>query len=740
MSQAREAQESLAFLEKSNAPIVRQVEHAALFAGISPSSLKSLTPAAEGSGILNAVALAGEDHHGRREWSLRWLLKKLQEEARRCPDAWRLLRWLVQGVPVRGVARVLNERNFGAIVRQSLEEAVTWRRVSIPVPAVVPDIVSDSTETIQKSPAREKDKESEMGQEDCEMAEVDDDILGNTERDAELIKAIHDAIECVVHFSKPKALGGEERSEETFVVEYMKAVIRTTNDEAAKILGAWLELCITPETDSRTGSWLSPFIEIWSSHIVGANDTVVFANHCLRPLLVLVSRVDQLPEWKSMLEQLLARHFVIPAKAAYVTSRDTDLLSILVGEPISIEPLFAPILFDVAIRSLRPCGTRLRPQQDAAWLVAVFMALEDAIKTSISANKNLAIRRMLQSCLDHQVRLDLVSLRGLVIEFALSEPKTDWHILAISIRLDSNVFLITKNSEQALTELLNRITMASLEPPWPDNVTQVVDDVLVPLMGEFAKARDLAGFVHHWYEQVDELRLSKPSKYFHAWEDEALHVKMRDIIEMSMTTQQIVELFQWTRNNIEECPNAAFVILDAISGAVTRDETISAVTLEYWEMIQSNSDYLWREERFSQRLWRIANRVARWQPPNNDECVGTRENFAEILGKYISPPAQSTEQIRCACRWWTEFADSCDSNIRIEVSSWLEDIIISGVVGACIKLEEGLKTDPTVLGDERWGDRTTKIEKGTGWLACALANMILVEHPRVLEYIRLFPP
>src|SRR5580700_4691960 len=128
MSSAREAQESLAYLEKSNAPIALQVEQAAIFAGISLSSLKSLTPAAEGDSAPNAVALAAGDHHGRREWSLRWLMKKLQDEARRCPDAWRLLRWLAQGVPVRGVARVLNERKFGAIVRQSLEEAVARRR------------------------------------------------------------------------------------------------------------------------------------------------------------------------------------------------------------------------------------------------------------------------------------------------------------------------------------------------------------------------------------------------------------------------------------------------------------------------------------------------------------------------------------------------------------------------------------------------------------------------------------
>jgi nucleolar pre-ribosomal-associated protein 2 len=741
MSQAREAQESLGILEKSNAPIVQQVEQAALFAGISLSSLKSLTPAAEGDSIPNAAALAGEDHHGRREWSLRWLLKKMQDEARRCPDAWRLLCWLVRGVPVWGVARALNERKFGAIVRQSLEEAVARRRrLSIPVLAAVPDIVSDSTETIQSSPVREKDGESKTARGDYEMVEEQHEIPGSMERDTELTKAIHGAIECVVRFSIPNTLDGEERSGETFAVEYMKAVIRTTNDEAAKILGAWLELCITPGTDPRIGSWLLPFIEIWSSHIVGANDTVVFANHCLRPLLVLLSRVDQYPLWKSMLEQLLARYFIIPAKAAYVTSKNTDLLSILVGESVSIEPLFAPILFDVAIRSLQPSGTRLRPQQDAAWLVAIFTALGDAIRASISTNKSLAVRQMLQSCLDYQVRLDLVSLRGLVLEFALLEPETDWHILAITIRLDSNVFLITKNSEQALTELLDRITLASLKPLWLDNVIRIVDDVLVPLMGEFAKARDLAGFVHHWYEKANELQLSKPSEYFHAWEDEALQVKMRDIMEVSMTTQQIVEVFQWTRGKIEECPNAAFVILDAISGAVTRDETINAVTLEYWKVIQSNSNYLWRKERFSQRLWRIANRVARWHSSNydyetSDEWALEREVFCELLGKCISPPAQGTEQLRCGCRWWTEFADSCDSGSGIEISSWLENIILFDVVGSCIKLLKGLKTDPTVLGDERWGDRTIKIEKGTGWSACTLANMVLVEYPRVLEYI-----
>ncbi|OBT50069.1 hypothetical protein VE04_09989, partial [Pseudogymnoascus sp. 24MN13] len=111
MSMAKEAQTKLAELEKEDAPIAEQAR----------------------AGGPTAITTPGEartgNFHGREEWVLRWLLKKLGgEEARRCPQAWRLLRCLVQRVPVPMAARCLNERKGVGMLRLGAEEAVGRRK------------------------------------------------------------------------------------------------------------------------------------------------------------------------------------------------------------------------------------------------------------------------------------------------------------------------------------------------------------------------------------------------------------------------------------------------------------------------------------------------------------------------------------------------------------------------------------------------------------------------------------
>jgi hypothetical protein len=746
MFQARAAQENLASLEKSNAPIDQQIHQAALFAGISFQSLETLNPDVQGGSILYAAAGGGDSHQGRREWSLRWLMKKMHLEAKLCSEAWRLLCLLIRGVPLRIVARVLSERKLSAVVRQVLAEVVVRRRLLAPELAPALDVMSDSTETVRGSPRKEADMRSRKRRRDSETADESNVIRESPERDTELVMAVHDVVQCLVRFSKHEALKEDGGNDEAFVAEYVKAVIRTTNDEAAKMLGAWLDICRASETVSRTKSWLSPFIEIWLTRVRGANDTVVFATYCLRPSLLLLSRVDQFPEWKSMLEQLLARNFIVPAKAAYISSMDTDLLKILVGESISIEPLFAPILLDIAIRSLRPYGrTRRLSHQDTIWLQTLFTTLRHEIGKSMSSSKNIAICQMLQSCLDHGVVLESLFLREITTEFALTNPETDWLILALVIRLDSNVFLIPNISEGVLGELLGRITSASIEGRWPDIASLVVDDVLVPLMEGFSKARDLVGFIHYWYEQLVELQTNcqefpSLAEHYSAWEDEALQVKMRGIMEVSLTIPQITEVFEWVQEKIDDCPSAAFVVLDAISGAVAHDGTIDALILGFWGLLESYESFLWCKERNYYRLWRIASRCLKWLPASNDseiseKCVGIKEKCCESPDKWIVTINPHIDELRYWYSWWTAFADSCKPGHKTKVATLLEDAIGNDIVSRLTQLKDGLRADLTVLGFERWGDRNTRINKGTGWTACALVNMTLAEYPKVLEYV-----
>ncbi len=87
--------------------------------------------------------------------------------------------------------------------------------------------------------------------------------------------------------------------------------------------------------------------------------------------------------------------------------------------------------------------------------------------------------------------MDLSNLRTITAEYGVYEDGEDWHLLATMINLDANVFLILNENENLLERLLTRITMVSLQTSWSQISDQVVLEVLIPLMREFANARDL---------------------------------------------------------------------------------------------------------------------------------------------------------------------------------------------------------------------------------------------------------
>ncbi len=87
--------------------------------------------------------------------------------------------------------------------------------------------------------------------------------------------------------------------------------------------------------------------------------------------------------------------------------------------------------------------------------------------------------------------MDLSNLRTITAEYGIYENGEDWHLLATIIELDANVFLIPNENDNLLEQLLKRITMVSLQASWSQISDQVVLEVLIPLMREFANARDL---------------------------------------------------------------------------------------------------------------------------------------------------------------------------------------------------------------------------------------------------------
>jgi nucleolar pre-ribosomal-associated protein 2 len=747
-------QERLAELEKGNAPMQDQILLAALFAGTPISRLQSNLVVQDT--INDATLSADKAYHARHEYALRWLLKKLQEDgARRCPAAWRLLRILLGNVPVRNVARILNERKFIITLRQALEEAVGRKDTHTLHKSVTAEPCDESSETVTSSPVKDKRNKntSRKRKRDGKMVdhERNNDLAGElSERDVEMQMAIYEATNCMIHMSKHS-----DSTSDVFTSEYMKSSLRTSDEEAARILGGWLILCQSPEHTSDMdyqNSLLDPFLEIWELRVIGTDPFGAYRRHCLCPSLAILSAKSQPAKWKSQLEQLLVRNVIVPAKIAYRSSNKIDLLRKLVSDIVSRQPLFSPTIFNIAIRCIQPHLNRPRPQHDTAWLQEVFTVLRDAMAddsdTSIpaidleqklkdSGSSTNIIQQLLQACINKRITLELPLLHSITSRYGLKPRDTDWNILSTIIMLDVNVFLIPPHSTAPLNDLLSRITLASVNASWSTIADRVIDDVLVPLMSEFAKARQLTAFIHLWFEQLvvlEGLCQSQEHNFLNAWEDDALLLKLKDLLEASLTTIQIVEIIDWLQKMIAKSEGSFYVLLDAVVGAVSREETIDAVKPMIYKIINVHTQFEETEYRYKSRRWRTAAHYFRWSLAGHFIHISDRSAVLSSLLPLDNSvwtmlnDVERVEALRCLCAAWINERDISSGNATTSALIELFQQVTLIVDSAIATFES-----PPTLGEDKWGERIVSKHRGSGWLICAYAHCILVEYPEVLE-------
>ncbi|KAI9742252.1 MAG: hypothetical protein M1818_004152 [Claussenomyces sp. TS43310] len=706
--QARNAQEALAQLEKNNASIEEQLEQAALFAGVAFQELKTNPPTIESrQGSL----------HGREDWTLKWLLKKLStnKDARGSPEAWTLAKLMAHRIPVRNAARVMNERKFMTTVREALDETLS----SFDTPAAEGWVREDAKPS----------KKRKRG--DGAVAKARNVSV----RSGELQSAIHGALESIVRLST---------SDETFEAEYMRSTLRTSAEEAARVLGSWLALCTRTKdpTSSSEGSrdhQLDTFLEIWRSRAIGSDDSTFFSKHCLTSLLTLLSSNNSSALWRLPLEEVLARNIVVPAKTAYSSTNSTDVLRMLVGEAVSQTPNFGPILLDIAARCLQPRGDRRRKPHDTSWLQSVFLMIENAMVSTSKGRFDQALVRLLQICAQHQVALDLPILRRIMLDHAFLDSETDWDIILTIVKLDSNAFVMEESGTEDLLELLfSRITDTSLSPSWPQLATKIVDNVLAPLMDAFARVRDLIAFIRRWHAQLVDYeqrrtKINQIPETFSAWEDDALCIKLKEIMEASLTTGQVIELVDWLQSESKVHKQTFLVIADAVAGAVTKEDTIDALGVRLCQIVLEADNNL--NERYRFRPSRIASSSLSWCSSSHIVLVMDTllDYLSLLLGQGNSHAIRygdltHLEASRCLLRAWARLSsDGRQKEVGgMSISSWVQHEQHQ-ILNYATRDLMSLKGEED-LGDQSVGSRVSST-RSKAWFSCEYLSSILVENP-----------
>ncbi|APA13957.1 hypothetical protein sscle_12g087270 [Sclerotinia sclerotiorum 1980 UF-70] len=740
-SKSRIAQEKLAGLEKTSAPFEEQIREAGKFVDIDLDKVATALDYQKHEEKAFKQKCAAGSFHGREEWLLRWLLKKLQspkdKTPRVTPSSWHLFRLLLNAIPLANTARMLTDKKFIATLQQTLQEAQEIRDVDEPCVGAHDDSMSgsDSRETSIISKKRKRSGEL-----------VTHTYHGPAKGLRGLVMAIHSAIHSIVRstkvsFSQSKTGNGRSTA---FTTEYMRAVVRTTPEASAMVLGSWMSLCQTilgQEAGPAISSHLlSPFVDIWDYRVVGSEDLMQFSLHCSEPLLALLKRTKAntaTRDWQTTLEKVIARNIIIPSKANAGEKQDSTLLQNLTRVLVLQDVANAPILFDVATRSLQPHGDRRRRPADNAWLQIVFTTLKAAIPPTKTRAHNLAIREILQNCIQHEVDLGLSELRILAAEYVIPDGNTDWKLLETLMKLDANVFLIPDDEKDLLNTVLERITNIYFDQSWSEQSQHIVSEIVVPLMHEFAKARDLSGFVRHWYTQLAKFEHNRKddamftADAFCAWEDEALQIELSKLLENSLTVQQIVQLVDWLAVETANEPEAVVTVLDAIANSITREDVVDIIGTRLYHVIFDNGNFSTVDDRYSWRAWRVLTRSFQWmQPPHLNEITELWEQQASPFSILSSQTFShnglySLEIFRCACSAWN----------AAEKGSKLESLA-SPVVLSCLS-HLGPSVDALIdrkRGDiEEWPVYLNVLSRGAQWTAWSFYNCIFQEYPRVLE-------
>ncbi|EKD14023.1 uncharacterized protein L3040_007970 [Drepanopeziza brunnea f. sp. 'multigermtubi'] len=729
-STSRAAQEQLALLEKQAAPFGDQLVEAAKFIGVGLDTIqKCRNGGEEGAEDRKSVA-----YHGREEWLLRWLLKRLQapkdDVPRTTPSSWRLLQYLVRSVPLPTAAGILVERQLIAIIRRTLEDAKkAGGSVMMSHSASDSSATEQGTVKVSKKRRRNGDLVTKPGNQESNGLPA-------------LLDAIFSALNIVVQYTKPI---GEERSTE-FSAEYMKTVLRTSAEEAATVLGLWLSLCSRalplPKDLVSSGSWLTPFIEVWNLHTLDESPHLQFSLYATQPLLLLLGALKSgspdtdLPSWIGQLEKLIAQNIVVPAKG------NPELLEMLTKAPVLQNFDNAPLLLEVATRSIRPTGSaRRRKAQDQVFLQSFFASLKETMSQAAGDNGK-QIRAMLRLAIDHKLGLDVAVLRSIA-----EVTKTDWDILATLIELDANVFLVPTDGKDTplLDNLLEGITEISNSQVWPDNREKIVSTILIPVIRSFAKARDLSGFIRHWFSQLVQSHQlhGDIGVGFGAWEDENLLAEFGTLLQVHMEPKQLLTVLEGLE--MKAHPNAAVVILEAIAGAIDGEERwVDQVLSQLHHIIWNSGVESGLVHRYGFRSWRILSHAMCWiedrhivelselweknvAPFDSVSRISTAKSLIDESGK---GQLEALEVFRFTCSAWT--ARIREDGNRIEE---LDKPVLLGLFRALARdikrFTDDLRKNKD-LGDEICGSKQNTLSRGKGWLIWSFVRCLFVDHPDVL--------
>ncbi|KAL8966531.1 MAG: hypothetical protein Q9183_003333, partial [Haloplaca sp. 2 TL-2023] len=453
------------------------------------------------------ISSPSQNHHvrqgAREEWTLRWLLKKL-EGAEVAPQsvllevqAWQLFQDLILCLPLTNLARLLRDHTFLGIVLNALKSlgSIEFSRNSsssnLPgsarngSPSNTSSGADSSSVTVGapvQSPRTSKKRKRNGAVVDHSFAAGRKDVDGQR-----VFNTLCGILRQLQTLCQNQSYG--------YAREHLKMAMETHRDQAASLLGESIAIIhrILPNLASPNISQgdtfaknVMPWIRLWKSRSSSDTGTAVdllFANRCFVPVLKLLTTLESfttvspvLNEVQHMLEDVLLLHVIVPVRVSFENRRRSRDAQDKEAAGAGIDEILTPLedltsssnslshqtekysqciagLFHMVIKHT-PLATAKQRTAEKSWLQYMFdhitrhaVILTDLPIAHHSSEYPVeALKMMLKMLSEKGMQLEKPTLRKILTEisnmFDGRPGEVEWELISLCLRMDPDVFVV----------------------------------------------------------------------------------------------------------------------------------------------------------------------------------------------------------------------------------------------------------------------------------------------------------
>ncbi|KAI0402897.1 Urb2/Npa2 family-domain-containing protein [Xylaria palmicola] len=519
------------------------------------------------------LLLAAAKHtrlHSVEENILRWLLKQMSgstesaELVRRYPLTWTILAHVFPKIPAQALGRSLAYARFVSTLNNTLGD-VTAQDTQPSIPAT-----EDGAATAKKR-----------------KRGIDWPItLGELRTPPGCLRTASEVFEAlVVLLQQGSTQSGAVTSEKGVGAEHIKSLFSSSGDDTRDITAKLLLICDKALSTTDGGlvnaqaAWIDTLAAVWSLRLHSKEDSLEFARRIYERASLILAKIEGddyvWPSdhvhgtcreiWITQLRRFLSMHFIRPARQRFSADRNIDTLKLALEIAHNDAAASSTVMWSIAAGIPRDASVPKSKIEHDEWAESVFQLVVANIHPLERQKRNGVFYRLLDTALQTQSIPNTDTLRLVYQQHALNGDETDWTLLSKILACDADVFLAAQDPG-AIFDKISRVSNGGIQKD------EVVSNVILPLQDAFAHARDLTGFVTHWFRSLCTAESVEQS----IWFDPIIREHLAAILPTSLMSTQLLRLLEGLDSTSSKA-GEILVMLDGICAGLTDENMIADV-------------------------------------------------------------------------------------------------------------------------------------------------------------------